>query len=163
MKMPKKIKDENDFRRYIHAVAEENGWHVDHVESPLTSPGIVDLILSRGGVTLWLECKVWRDGIHVLPSQKKWHRDMAAARNSTDILCYIDGRIYAHNGPEATYWSPTAHEWRGGTVFFMGPDTVRWMLENAYDNLKPQTYAAPPSSTELREKSNGHGGQDPRN
>ena len=117
MKKPKKIYNENDFRRYIHATAEECGWHVDHVESPLTSPGIVDLILSRNGLTLWLECKFWREGIHMLPSQKRWHLSKAKAGNLSSVICFIDGGIYVTPGDTAADLTPCDPLWYSGFRF----------------------------------------------
>jgi hypothetical protein len=117
MKKPKKIYNENDFRQLFHAVAEEQGWHVDHIESPLTSPGIVDLILSRNNLSLWLEFKVWRNGIHMLPSQKRWHRARVEANCMASVVCFIDGGIYVTPGGTAVDLMPTDCLWYSGFRF----------------------------------------------
>jgi hypothetical protein len=101
----------------FHAVAEEQGWHVDHIESPLTSPGIVDLILSRNNLSLWLEFKVWRGGIHMLPSQIKWHRSRAEANCMASVVCFIDGGIYVVPGDTAIDLTPTDCLWYSGFRF----------------------------------------------
>ena len=159
MKKPKKIRDENDFRRLIHATAEEQGWHVDHIESPLTSPGIVDLILSRNGLTLWLECKVWRDGIHMLPSQRRWHLSKAKAGCLASVICYIDGGIYVTPGDTAADLTPCDPIWQSGFRFEL--DRLPQMLAGVEMIREP--YSPPLQSTDLREKLEVPLSCDPRN
>lgn len=114
MKKPTTIKNENDFRRWLHVTAEDMGYHVSHIESPSTSPGIPDLNLAKEGTDLWLECKVWREGIHMLPSQRRWHRARRFIGGASFVICYIDGYITLLPGHLAADLSPVSPHWRYG-------------------------------------------------
>ena len=118
MKKPRTIQNENDLRTYIHMEAEESGHHVSHIESPITSPGIPDLNISRAGLDLWLEIKVMkRGGIQMRPAQRKWHRERAASQGWSFVVCWIDGMIYVHNGSDAAGWLPRSLKWRSGKPY----------------------------------------------
>lgn len=114
MKKPTTIKDENDFRRWLHVSAEESGCQVSHVESAKTSPGIPDLNLAQAGLDIWLEVKVWRDGIHMLPSQRRWHRARRLVGGASFVICYIDGYMTCLPGHIAADLSPVSQHWRYG-------------------------------------------------
>ena len=159
MKKPKKIYNENDFRKYIHATAEECGWHVDHIESPLTSPGVVDLILSRNNLSLWLEVKVWRDGIHMLPSQKKWHRSRAAVNCMASVICFIDGAIYVTPGDTAADLTPCDPIWTSGFRFEL--DRLHEMLAGV--ELTGEPYGGTPVGMDCGENLGLSVACDPRN
>jgi hypothetical protein len=129
--------EEADVRDFIETIAEGYGWHVSHIESPITSPGIPDLCLSIGDHDLWIEIKVWRRGIHMRPPQRKWHRERAASGGRSFVLCYIDGFIYPITGVMAAMLTPKHKNWK--------PD-VRYGLEDVaelLDWLAARPYARP--------------------
>lgn len=119
MKKPTTIKNEIDFRRWLHVTGEELGYHVSHIESPQTSPGIPDLNLAHSGLDIWLECKVWRDGIHMLPSQRRWHRARKLTGGESFVVCWIDGYMTLLPGHVAAGLSPVAQQWRWGHRYRM--------------------------------------------
>ena len=119
MKKPTTIRNETDFRRWLHVSAEELGYHVSHIESPQTSPGIPDLNLGKHGLDTWIEVKVWRDGIHMLPSQRRWHRARKITGGVSFVVCYIDGYYTLHTGHVAADLSPISQQWRWGHRYSM--------------------------------------------
>lgn len=129
LRMEKKkliLTEETDVRDFIETVAEGYGWHVSHIESPITSPGIPDLILSKNNHDLWLEVKVWRRGINMRPPQRKWHRDRAASGGKTFVVAYIDGYLYPVTGVMAAMLTPKHKNWK--------PD-VRYELDRVAEML----------------------------
>lgn len=114
MKRPTKIETESEFRRFLMVEAEENSYHVSHIESGLTSAGIVDLNLHRKGQDLWLELKVWKDGIHMRPPQRRWHRLRAHAGGRSYVVCLIDGAMYVLPGEFAGTLTPKSPLWKKG-------------------------------------------------
>jgi len=119
MKKPTTINNENDFRRFLHISAEEMGYHVSHIESPQTSPGIPDLNLAKAGQDIWLEVKVWRDGIHMLPSQRRWHRARRLIGGASFVVCWIDSYYTLLPGHIAADLSPISQQWRWGHRYSM--------------------------------------------
>jgi len=119
---------EDHLRTFIETVAEGHNWHVSHIESPITSPGIPDLNLSRGSVDLWIELKVRkRGGVQMRPPQRLWHRRRAEAGGRSYVLAYIDGSLYLHDGATAARYMPKSREWKGSTPIEL--DGVAAMLE----------------------------------
>lgn len=113
--------DETNVRRHIEIIGKETGFHVSHIESPITSPGIPDLSLCRDTKTLWLELKVLkRGGIHMRASQRRWHREHAAAGGVSWVLAYIDGHIYPVRGSTAAGLLPKSLSWRSGVRYGLG-------------------------------------------
>lgn len=119
MKKPTKVETESEFRRYMMIEAEENGYHVSHIESGLTAAGIPDLNLHRKGLDLWLELKVWDNGIHMRPPQRRWHRVRAFAGGRSYVLALIDGLVYVHPGEFAGTLGPKSALWKKGASFYL--------------------------------------------
>lgn len=115
VKKPKIIKNETDFRHFVHATGEEHDWFVNHIESPVTSPGIPDLHMQKRRKDLWLEIKIWKQGgIFMRPPQRRWHRAREAAGGASYVMCYIDGGIYVHSGYLASSFLPRSLSWKNG-------------------------------------------------
>lgn len=114
MKKPKTIDSEKPFRQWFQREAEDLGYHASFIESHQTSSGIPDLNLHRNGVDLWLELKVWRDGYHMLPSQRRWHRKRANAGGRSYVVCYRDNFMYVLPGEFAATLMPKAKDWEKG-------------------------------------------------
>lgn len=121
------LQDEDHVRDFIVTVAEGYGWHVSHVESPITSPGIPDLNLSKNGKELWIEIKIWRRGINMRPPQRKWHRERAAHGSKSFVVSYIDGYLYPVTGVMAAMLTSKHKNWK--------PD-VRYELERVAEMLE---------------------------
>lgn len=116
-----KKEDETNVRRHLEVIGRELGYHVSHIESPITSPGIPDLVMCKGKDTLWLEFKVLkRGGIHMRPSQRRWHREHSAAGGVSWVLAYIEGHIYPVRGSEAVTLLPKSLSWRSGERYGLG-------------------------------------------
>ena len=72
------MKREEKFRKDLIAHWRAEGYHVSHIESPITSAGIPDLHVRTSDSDYWIELKVERsDGIKLRPTQKAWHRNRA--------------------------------------------------------------------------------------
>jgi hypothetical protein len=110
----KQMSSETAFRRWFESEAKSLGYHVSHIESHQTSSGIPDLNLHRNGTDLWLELKVWRDGYHMLPSQRRWHRARAMAGGRSYVICYREDFMYVLPGEFAATLTPKAREWEKG-------------------------------------------------
>ena len=86
---------EEDFQAQIVKLAETHGWHVwhDH-DSRRNSEGLPDLLLLRGQMMLWFECKTERgvtsDGqsafIRRLNLVKEVHADVVRPRHMDQII-----------------------------------------------------------------------------
>lgn len=119
---------EDHLRTFIETVAEGYGWHVSHVESPITSPGIPDLNICHGQSDLWIELKVRkRGGVHMRPPQRLWHRRRAEAGGRSYVLAYIDGSLYLHRGDAAAAYLPKSKEWK---------QPVPWELDQVAEMLR---------------------------
>lgn len=117
MKKPKTIYNESDLRRWIFVEGGVLGYHVSHVESHVTSRGIPDLNFGWRGGDIWLELKVWRDGIHMLPAQRRWHRARNLIGGKSFVLCYINDLLYCHSGHFAATLSPVSPLWKSGPPY----------------------------------------------
>lgn len=116
-----KREDETAIRRHVEVIGKECGWHVSHIESPVTSPGIPDLAMSRDEANLWLEIKVWKKGgIYMRAPQRRWHREHAVAGGKSWVLAYIDGHIYPVPGSVAAGLLPKSLAWRSGVRYGLG-------------------------------------------
>jgi len=125
----KKIEDENDVRNHIVHEAEADHWHVSHIESGTTSPGIPDLALSKNDVTLWLEIKVMKNGeVSMRPPQRRWHRKQAAAGGRSFVLAYINNRLHPIKGSTAAQLIPKSVTWWAGDGWEIG--RVKDLLRN---------------------------------
>lgn len=113
MKKPTTIKDEESFRKYVHATGEELGFHVSHIESHATSAGIPDLTMYREHVDLWLEIKFVRsDGRVILrPTQRTWLRERAAKGGECWVMYYQDGYVRVMRGGTAANLTPKDSQW----------------------------------------------------
>lgn len=119
--MPRTMSDENDVRNLIAERAEADGWHVSHIESGVTSPGIPDLALTKNNVTLWLEIKYEHNGeINLRATQRKWHREQHKAKGVSWVLAWINGRIHPTPGNTAAELTPKAIRWSCGDSWDRG-------------------------------------------
>jgi len=123
---------EDHLRTFIEVVAENCLFHVSHVESPITSPGIPDLNLSRRGTDLWIELKVRkRGGVQMRPPQRLWHRRRAEAGGMSFVLAYVDGYLYLHKGGHAATYLPKSKEWKVGRAW--GLNELAGLLDHMED------------------------------
>lgn len=130
------MKDENDVRNCIADVAEDVGWHVSHIESGTTSPGIPDLSLTKDNVTLWLEIKVDKNGeIHMRPPQRRWHRKQYEANGTSYVIAWINGRLHIIHGNTAAQLAPKATYWKASDSWDIGE--IPSMLRHLARILRP--------------------------
>jgi len=129
MKLPNNIKSEKDFREWMQYVASIRGYHVSHVESPVTSSGIPDLNLSKADKDIWIELKIQRkDGVHMLPSQRKWHRERAKAGGISYVLVWTGSQFWVHHGVHAARLTPRDPRWSGGSgPSYAMEDASHWL------------------------------------
>lgn len=109
----KKIENEEDFRKYFIKEAEKDGWHVSWVEAHTSATGIVDLILVKGKVVLFIELKVWKDKrVRIRPPQKRWHREVAAAGGTSYIAVLFGDFVRLYNAIDVIHLPENAAEWQ---------------------------------------------------
>jgi hypothetical protein len=112
---------ETPFRDHVIDVARKAGFHVTHIESPVTSAGVPDLNL-YSGVDVWLELKVWSDyaGVKMRPTQRVWHRLRHEAQGLSWVLLHHDGNLSLIPGDVAARLKSKDQAWTRD--YLIGPN-----------------------------------------
>lgn len=110
------------FRYHVLEVAEKAGFHVSHIESPVTSAGVPDLNLFHE-VDVWIELKVWNalHGVRLRPTQKLWHLRRHQAKGVSWVLVAHEGKLSLVPGEVAARMKAKDPAWTLG--YLEGPTT----------------------------------------
>lgn len=98
--------EEDMFRANVYEAAQLLGYHVTHIESHNSSPGVPDLNVWNRHEDIWIELKVAKHGsIKLRPTQKRWHRDRSESMGTSYVCILVGNEVLTVYGNTAVTYS----------------------------------------------------------